>query len=118
MESLFHVWLISAPLFNNLLKRAVQWSFEKIKETLKSAEVLGHYNPDVPLGLVCDASVMGIGAVIYHNYEDRIESPIAYASKTLSDAELKYSQIEREALVSFLGSKSFISSCMEGHFHS
>ena len=84
-ESLFHVWLISAPFFNNPLKKAVQWSFEKIKETLTSAEVLGHYNPDVPLGLVCDASGVGIGAVIYHNYEDRSESPIAYASKTLSE---------------------------------
>ena len=75
-----------------------QESFEKIKETLTSTEVLAHYNPDVPLGLACDASGVGIGAVIYHKYEAGTERPIAYASKTLSDAERKYSQIEREAI--------------------
>ena len=115
MESLFHVWLISAPLLTNLLKKAVQWnwseerqeSFEKIKETLTSTEVLAHYNPDVPLGLACDASGVGIGAVIYHKYEDGTERPIAYVSKTLSDAERNYSQIEREALSIIFGVKKF-----------
>ena len=89
---------------NNLLKKDVQWnwseecqeSFLKIKETLTSTEVLAHFNPDVLLGLACDASGVGIGAVIYHKYEDGSERPIAYASKTLSDAERNYSQIERE----------------------
>jgi len=115
MESLSHVLAdLSSPL-NNLLKKAVQWncseecqeSFEKIKETLTSTEVLAHYNPDVPLGLACDASGVGIGAVIYHKYEAGTERPIAYASKTLSDAERKYSQIEREALSIIFRVKKF-----------
>ena len=79
---------ISSPL-NNLLKKDVQWnwlaecqeSFAKIKETLTSTEVLDH-NPNVPLGLACDTSGVGIGAVIYHKYEDGSDRPIAHASKS------------------------------------
>ena len=50
-------------------------------------EVHAHFNPDVPLGFACDVSGVGIGAVICHKYEDGSERHIAYASKTLSDAE-------------------------------
>jgi len=86
---------LSSPL-NNLLK--------KLRETLTSAEVLAHYT-DVPLGLACDASGVGIGAVIYHKYENGTERPIVYASKSLSDAEQKYSQIDRSTQYHFWGQK-------------
>ena len=72
---------------------------------MTSTEVLAHFNPDVLLGLACDASGVGIGGVIYPKYEDRSERPIAYASKTLSDAERNYFQIEREALSIIFGVK-------------
>ena len=36
----------------------------KIKETLTSTEVLAHFNPDVPVGLACDASGVRTGTVI------------------------------------------------------
>ena len=93
---------LSSPL-NNLLRRDVPWiwskecqeSFKKLREALTSTDVVAQYNPDIPLGLACDASAVGIGAVIYHKHEDGSERPIAYASKTLSDAERNYSQIER-----------------------
>ena len=44
-----------------------------------------------------DASNYGIGAVLSH-VQDGNEVAIAYASKYLSPAEMKYSTIEREAL--------------------
>ena len=64
----------------------------KLKEALTSTTVLTHYDPKVKIALACDASYTGIGAVIYHVYQDRTEKPIANASKTLSSAEQNYSQ--------------------------
>ena len=53
---------LSAPL-NNLLKKEVPWEwteqhqtcFEKIKQALTTTTVLTHFDPDIPIGLVCDA---------------------------------------------------------------
>ena len=59
---------------------------------------MAHFDPDIPIGLACDARAVGIGAVVYHEFENGTERPIAYASKTLSSSEKNYSQIEREAL--------------------
>ena len=75
----------STPL-NNLLKKDVSWewtqihqnSFGKIKQALTTTTVLAHFDPDISIGLACDASAVGIGAVIYHKYSDGSERPIAY----------------------------------------
>ena len=39
--------------------------------------VLIHYNPSLPLKLVCDASHYGVGAVIAHMLPSGEEKPIA-----------------------------------------
>ena len=64
---------LSAPLKKLLRKDAeFSWSAEcdkslnKIKEALTSAKILAHFDPKVPLGLACDASKVGIGAILYH----------------------------------------------------
>ena len=105
---------LSAPL-NRLLRKDApfHWSaecedsFKRIKEVLTSTEVLAHFDPRVPLRLTCGASTIGIGAVLYHRYEDGTERPIAYASKTLTKTKQNYSQIEREALSLVYGVKKF-----------
>ena len=67
--------------------------FGKAKQSLTSAPVLAHYNPALPIILAGDASACSIGAVISHSYPDGSERPIAYASRTLSSAESKYTQV-------------------------
>ena len=65
---------------------------------LSSNFVLAHFNPSLPLGISCDASNVGIDAVLFHRFPDGRERPVANASKTLTDAQRKYSQIQKEAL--------------------
>ena len=72
-----------------------------------SAPVLAHYDPSLPLKLAADASAYGVGAVISHTYDNGIECPITFASRTLSAAEKNYSQIDKEALALVFGVQKF-----------
>lgn len=57
------------------------------------APILNYYNPSSPLAIQCDASQKGVGAALLQNGK-----PVAYASRALSDAETRYTQIEKEML--------------------
>ena len=102
------------PFYNLLQKdHKFEWSeeckrnFDEIKATLSNAPVLCHYDQNLELGLACDASSVGIGAVLFHIFPDGTEKPIYYASKTLSKTEKNYSQIEKEGLAIIFGVKKF-----------
>ena len=73
-------------------------AFLASKEQLLSNQVLIHYDPKMELVVVCDASAYGVGAVLSHRLPDGTERPIGFVSRTLSDTEKKYSQIEKEGL--------------------
>ena len=96
---------ITEPL-HKLTRKGVNWgwnheqkaSFNTLKKMLSSNSVLAHFDPSLPLGISCDASNVGIGAVLFHRFPDGSERPVANASKTLTDAQRKYSQIQKEAL--------------------
>ena len=55
----------------------------KLKEMLCDETVLVHFDPTREIGMSCDASSVGIGAVLFHRYPDGSERPIANVSKTL-----------------------------------
>lgn len=105
---------ILSPLYS-LLKKGSEflWSeecnvaFNLVKEHLMSDNILVHFNPLLPIKLITDASNIGISAMLCHVYENGIERPIAYASRTLSDAERKYSILDKEACAIIFGLKRF-----------
>ena len=75
------------------------WSFQKTKALIAQANEtpLRYYNRTKPVKVQTDASLRGLGACLIqeHNGEDQ---PIAFASKSLTDAETRYANIERELL--------------------
>ena len=69
--------------------------------------MLMHYNPEIPIRLAGDASNYGIGAVLSHVDSHGQEHPIAFVSRTLSQCEKNYSQVEKEALSLIFGIREF-----------
>jgi len=67
---------------------------------------LTHYDASKDLILATDASGYGIGAVLMQK-EGEAEVPIAHASKTLTDSQRNYSQIDKEALSIIYGAIKF-----------
>ena len=75
--------------------------FRKIIETLcKEGNILKYYKPDLDLFLETDASGKGIGMALLQSVDNHRNGlyPIAYGSKTLTPAETRYANIERELL--------------------
>lgn len=84
-----------------------QHAFDVLKSELASSQLLVHFDDRLPLCLAADASAYGIGALLFHIFADGTERPVACASRTLTDAERKYSQIEKEGLGIVFGCKRF-----------
>ena len=86
-----------------MLHKSTQWkwgkqerdAFKVSSDLLLSSQV---FDPKHPIVLTCDASAHGIGAVLSHRFTDGSEKPIGLVSRTLTDTEKKYSQVEKERL--------------------
>lgn len=70
-----------------------QQAFEKLKDIITKNPVLSFYDVSKPVTVSCDASQCGLWAMLIQN-----NKPVAYASRSLTDAESRYANIERELL--------------------
>ena len=86
-----------------------QTALDKIKKELCSAQVLSYYDsyPATTTILQCNASQEGLGAWIRQVDADGNERIVAMASRSLTDAESRYSNIERECLAVMFGLEKF-----------
>lgn len=105
---------VLSPLYE-LLKKGAKWcwsdreneAFMRIKNNITSDQVLTHFNPGAKIILTVDASPSGLGAVLSQIDSDKQEKPIAFASRTLSNSEKRYSQIQKEATAIIFGVRRF-----------
>ncbi|RLU18028.1 hypothetical protein DMN91_010270 [Ooceraea biroi] len=92
--------------FYTLLKKGseFQWqkchdqAFSKICRQLTSAPCLAIFDPSRPIMVTTDSSSYGLGAVLRIQEASGSWRPMAYVSRTLSNTERRYAQIEKEAL--------------------
>ena len=70
-----------------------QRAFDGIKITVTTLPVLAYFDPRAEHSIQCDASKQGLRAVLLQNGH-----PVIYASRTLTETEQRYSNIERELL--------------------
>ncbi|UYV65022.1 hypothetical protein LAZ67_3002850, partial [Cordylochernes scorpioides] len=100
----------STSNIRGILRKNVVWhwgpkqdgEFDHIKECVRNAPSLAHFDKSKVLILQCDASKDAMGAALLQ--EDR---PLAFASASFSDSQKQYSQIEKELLSVYYGCKKF-----------
>uniref|UniRef100_A0A3B3S0H0 ribonuclease H n=1 Tax=Paramormyrops kingsleyae TaxID=1676925 RepID=A0A3B3S0H0_9TELE len=73
-------------------------AFQHLKLALSSPQVLAQYSPTAETRVAADASSYGIGAVLTQKQADEKWRPIIYISRSLTNTEKRYAQIEKEAL--------------------
>ena len=102
--------------------------FNKAKLLINSDMCMKFYDDTKPLYLETDASDVGLGAALLQMCEgttcqkdtlpdNTILQPIAFASKSLTGAEHRYSNIEREALGILHGLENFHHYCLAREVH-
>ena len=72
-------------------------AFHLLKSLIITAPALQPFKDNLLSTITVDASGKGLGA-IFSQFENGKENTVAFASRTLSDAEKNYSTIEKEAL--------------------
>ena len=95
---------VTQPL-RELLKKDNDWTwgpqqqtaFETVKRLLTTSPTLQHYNPNKPTRVSADACTFGLGSVLLQKDEEGWK-PVFYASRSLTETEQRYAQIEKEAL--------------------
>lgn len=99
-----HCATIVEPL-RRLLRKGVTFvwsseadtSFQQIKACIQQAPILTMFDPCLPVVVSTDASNYGLGAVLQQQHGSQLRT-VAFASRSLTEAERKYSTGEKEAL--------------------
>nr|GEY55343.1 hypothetical protein [Tanacetum cinerariifolium] len=81
-------------------------AFQTLKRKLTEAHILIAPDWDMPFQLMCDASDFAIGVVLWQRQDKHFMS-IHYASKTMTEAESKYTTTEKEMLAVVYGFENF-----------
>lgn len=81
-------------------------SFTKVKHSLAAATLLAHPLNNAEFNITTDASNIAVGAVLQQRNKGCWQ-PLAFFSKKLSPAEVKYSTFDRELLAIYLAIKHF-----------
>ena len=85
------------PSTDSAFQQLKQWICKTLLKT-----TLAYYDRSQPLSIQTDASEYGLGAALLQN-----NRPIAFASKTLTDVETRYANIEQECLSVVFGLEKF-----------
>ena len=97
---------VAAPL-RDLLRKGVPWvwtsshdkAFCELKQLAAEAPCLSYFDPLIPTVITADASGFGLGGALLQ-FNDNRWTPVAYTSRTMTIAEKRYAQIEKELLAS------------------
>jgi len=81
---------------------ATRKALNEIKKVLASKPVQSYYDVNKPVKLSVGASQSGLGPVLLQDNQ-----PVAYASKSLTDCQKGYAQIEKETLAIVFGCERF-----------
>jgi len=105
---------IVIPL-THLTRKGIPWdwtnkvdsAFRALKMAFTEAPVLMHWSPDNPMLVETDASDYAIAGIISSITSDGEIHPIAFHSRTLTDAELNYDTHDKELLAIFESFKTW-----------
>jgi len=92
--------VLTEPL-RRLLKKGVLWywnaeldaAFNRVKQVIGQQITLKFFDLNQPAVIQTDASSQGLGSCLLQNGQ-----PVAFVSRSLTESEMNYAQIEKELL--------------------